>query len=51
MSKIKKDKQTNQGDKNTMNELQYFIQSKKKQNDALKKVIEEINKKSKNQQA
>ena len=47
MSKVKKDKHTNQNDESSMNNLLHFIQSKKKQNDALMKVIEEINKKNK----
>ena len=48
MSKMKMDKQNQTADGSTINKLQDFIQSKKKQNDALKKVIEEINKKNKN---
>ena len=48
MSKMKMDKQNQTADDNTINKLQDFIKSKKKQNQVMKKMIQEINKKSKN---
>ena len=47
MSKTKMDKQNQITDDNTINKLQDFIKSKKKQNLVMKKMIQEINKKSK----
>ena len=48
MSKTKVDKQNQTADGSTINKLQDFIKSKKKQNLVMKKMIQEINKKSKN---
>ena len=48
MSKTKMEKQNQIADDNTINKLQDFIKSKKKQNLVMKKMIQEINKKSKN---
>ena len=47
MSKTKMDKQNQTADGSTINKLQDFIKSKKKQNLVMKKMIEEINKKVK----
>ena len=48
MSKMKMDKQNQTADDSTINKLQDFIKSKKKQNLVMKKMIQEINKKSEN---
>ena len=48
MSKKKMEKQNQIADDSTINKLQDFIKSKKKQNLVMKKMIQEINKKSKN---
>ncbi len=48
MSKMEMDKQNQTADDSTINKLQDFIKSKKKQNLVMKKMIQEINKKSKN---
>ncbi len=48
MSKMEMDKQNQTAEDSTINRLQDFIKSKKKQNLVMKKMIQEINKKSKN---
>ena len=48
MSEMKMDKQNQTADDSTINKLQDFIKSKKEQNLVMKKMIQELNKKSKN---
>jgi len=47
MSKIKTDKQTKQNGESVISNLEDFIRSKKKQNDGLKKVIQYLEKTTK----